>query len=275
MCREFLANRKTPVAAGNSLPQEDPSRSTLCAPRSTIVSPPLPDFAQLALPYDLYTDEDVAHRVIYVEASRGCPFECEFCLSSLDVPVRNAPLDRFLAAMESLLDRGVQQFKFVDRTFNLNLKTSTSILQFFWERYRPGLFVHFEMIPDRLPASLREIITKFPPGALQFEVGIQTFNERVAALISRRQDNAKAEENLRWLRAETGVHVHADLIVGLPGEDLESFAGGLRPAGRAPTAGDPGRPSQAASRHAHRPPRSGMADGVQPASAVRGSPDAS
>jgi radical SAM superfamily enzyme YgiQ (UPF0313 family) len=194
---------------------------------TTILQAQPPTFDKLALPYDLYTDEDIAHRVIYVEASRGCPFECEFCLSSLDVPVRNAPLDKFLAAMQSLLDRGVRQFKFVDRTFNLNIKFSSAILQFFWERYRPGLFVHFEMIPDRLPHSLRSIIERFPAGALQFEVGIQTFNERVAELISRRQDNAKAEANLRWLREKTGVHVHADLIVGLPGEDLESFATGF------------------------------------------------
>ncbi|HUI06593.1 MAG TPA: DUF4080 domain-containing protein [Verrucomicrobiae bacterium] len=207
--------------------QSPAPRSTLHASRPTIVAAPPPTFDQLVLPYDLYTAEDVAHRVIYVEASRGCPFECEFCLSSLDVPVRNAPLDKFLAAMQSLLDRGVRQFKFVDRTFNLNVKFSSAILQFFWERYTPGLFVHFEMIPDRLPEALRHIIRKFPPGALQFEVGIQTFNERVAERISRRQDNAKAEENLRWLRAETGVHVHADLIVGLPGEDLDSFAAGF------------------------------------------------
>jgi hypothetical protein len=87
--------------------------------------------------------------------------------------------------------------------------------------------VHFEMIPDRLPEPLRAIIAQFPPGALQFEVGIQTFNERVAALISRRQDNTKAEAALRWLCEQTGVHVHADLIVGLPGEDAASFAAGF------------------------------------------------
>ncbi len=197
------------------------------APRPHIIPAPLPDFNRLALPYDLYTDADIAHRVIYVEASRGCPYECEFCLSSLDVPVRNAPLEPFLAAMQRLLDCGVRQFKFVDRTFNLNLQTSSTILRFFLERYRPGLFVHFELIPDRLPQALRELIREFPPGALQFEVGIQTFNEDVAKLISRRQDNAKAEEKLRWLRAETGVHVHADLIVGLPGEDVASFAAGF------------------------------------------------
>ena len=196
-------------------------------PASKIIPAPLSDFDRLALPYELYTDTDIAHRVIYVEASRGCPFECEFCLSSLDIPVRNAPLDAFLAAMQRLLDRGVRQFKFVDRTFNLNLKTSSAILQFFLDRYRPGLFVHFEMIPDRLPEALRRPIKEFPPGALQFEVGIQTFNEEVAKLISRHQDNVKVEENLRWLREDTGVHVHADLIVGLPGEYLASFAAGF------------------------------------------------
>jgi len=195
--------------------------------RPHIIPSPLPDFDWLVLPYDLYTDTDIAHRVIYVEASRGCPYECEFCLSSLDVPVRNAPLEPFLAGMQDLLDRGVRRFKFVDRTFNLNLKISSAILRFFLERYRPGLFVHFEMIPDRLPQTLRELIREFPPGVLQFEVGIQTFNEEVAKLISRRQDNAKAEENLRWLREETGVHVHADLIVGLSGEGLASFAAGF------------------------------------------------
>ena len=192
-----------------------------------VIAADLPQFAQLKLPYDLYTADDIAHRVIYVEASRGCPYECEFCLSSLDIPVRQAPAAEFLAAMDSLLDRGVRQFKFVDRTFNLNLKTSRAILSFFLERYRPGLFLHFEMIPDRLPDSLRDLIRQFPNGALQFEVGIQTFNDDVAVLISRRQDNALVEANLRWLREATGVHVHADLIVGLPGESVDSFGRGF------------------------------------------------
>jgi hypothetical protein len=100
-------------------------------------------------------------------------------------------------------------------------------LQFFLERYEPGMFFHFEMVPDRLPESLREIIAKFPPGALQFEVGIQTFNEETGALIKRRQNYARLEDNFRFLRGETGVHIHADLIVGLPGETVESFAAGF------------------------------------------------
>jgi hypothetical protein len=89
------------------------------------------------------------------------------------------------------------------------------------------LFVHFEMVPDRLPDGLRDIIARFPPGALQFEVGIQTFNAEVSKLISRRQNYDRLAENLRFLRQHTGVHVHADLIAGLPGETLDSFGEGF------------------------------------------------
>ena len=196
-------------------------------PAVKIIPAPLPEPAQLALPYEFYNDEDIAHRIIYVEASRGCPFTCEFCLSSLDVPVRQFPLPALLAELQKLLDRGVSQFKFVDRTFNLNIVTGKAILQFFLDRHRHGLFLHFEMIPDRLPEALREVIAQFPPGALQFEVGIQTFDETVSKNISRRQDYTRMADNIQFLRKQTGVHIHADLIAGLPGETLESFAAGF------------------------------------------------
>ncbi len=192
-----------------------------------IIPAELPDVGRLQLPYSLYNENDIAHRVIYVEASRGCPFHCEFCLSSLDVALRQFPLAPFLASLDELLKRGLRHFKFVDRTFNLNVAISQAILEFFLSRREPGLFLHFEMIPDRLPENLRSLIARFPVGALQFEVGIQTFNESVSISISRRQDYGKLEENLRYLRQQTGVHVHADLIVGLPGETMESFAAGF------------------------------------------------
>jgi len=196
-------------------------------PPQKIIAAQLPDFSQLSLPYAFYDDRDIAHRVIYVEASRGCPFTCEFCLSSLDIPVRQVPLPALLEQLARLLERGVKQFKFVDRTFNLNVNVSRTILEFLLMRYEPGCFFHFEMIPDRLPDALREILIKFPTGALQFEVGIQTFNQQVGALIKRRQNYERLEDNLKFLRSATGVHIHADLIAGLPGESLASFAAGF------------------------------------------------
>jgi hypothetical protein len=192
-----------------------------------IIPAELPDFSRLTPPYSLYTGDDLAHRIVYVEASRGCPFTCEFCLSSLDIPVRAVPLPVLLEQLRHLLDRGLKQFKFVDRTFNLNVAVSKTILEFFLERAQPGHFFHFEMIPDRLPEALREVIARFPPGMLQFEVGIQTFNPAVGQFISRRQNYEKLADNFTYLRQHTGVHIHADLIVGLPGETLESFAAGF------------------------------------------------
>ncbi len=196
-------------------------------PPGKILHAALPRMEDLAMPYALYSTEDLAHRVVYVEASRGCPFTCEFCLSSLDIPVRAVALERFLPAMQSLLDRGLKHFKFVDRTFNLNLNTARAILEFFLARLCPGLFLHFEMVPDRLPEALREIIARFPPGVLQFEVGIQTFDAATGHNISRRQNFDRLASNLEFLRSQTGAHVHADLIVGLPGEDLITFGRGF------------------------------------------------
>jgi hypothetical protein len=91
----------------------------------------------------------------------------------------------------------------------------------------PDLFVHFEMVPDRFPQALRDVVAKFPAGSLQLEVGVQSLNPSVGELISRRQDVAKLLDNLRFLRQETQAYLHVDLIVGLPGEDLASFATGF------------------------------------------------
>jgi radical SAM superfamily enzyme YgiQ (UPF0313 family) len=190
--------------------------------------PPLSD---IELPYREFSDADLAHRVLYVEASRGCPFKCEFCLSALDKTAWAFDLNPFLQELGILYSRGARNFKFVDRTFNLKIEASAQILQFFLDRLQndsaQGLLVHFEVIPDHLPDRLKELIAQFPAGVLQFEVGIQSFNEEVQQRISRRQDNAKTEANLRWLLTESNAHLHTDLIFGLPGETLQSFAEGF------------------------------------------------
>jgi radical SAM superfamily enzyme YgiQ (UPF0313 family) len=186
-----------------------------------------PSLSAVRMPYAEFTEEDIARRFIYVEASRGCPFKCEFCLSSLDKTAWAFDLDRFMGELESLYDRGARHFRFVDRTFNLKAAVGTRILEFFLERLDEKAFIHFEVIPDHLPEKLKGAIARFPAGSLQFEVGIQTWNEDVQALISRRQDNARAAANLRWLREHSNALIHVDLIAGLPGEDLESFGRGF------------------------------------------------
>jgi hypothetical protein len=206
----------------------------LAAPTGSIEWPKLmpgeqPPLADLQLPYTLYSNEDIAQRTLYVEASRGCPYKCEFCLSALDKTAWAFALPRFLAELEGLYQRGARQFKFIDRTFNLKIDTSLAILEFFLARMRTDdpVFLHFEVVPDHLPDRLKACIERFPPGSLQFEIGIQSLNPSVQALISRRQDNTKALDNLRYLRTQTNAHLHVDLIFGLPGEDLASFGAGF------------------------------------------------
>lgn len=179
--------------------------------------------SELELPYQYYSDEDLKNRLLYVEASRGCPFKCEFCLSSLDTASNPFELESFLEQMETLYQRGARNFKFIDRTFNLNIKTTMQIMQFFLDKMSDDLFLHFEVVPDHLPRKLKELLTQFPQGSLQFEIGIQTFNPEVQANISRKQNNAKSKDNLIWLRENTHAHIHADLIFGLPGETFDSF----------------------------------------------------
>jgi len=178
----------------------------------------------LEMPYQYYSDEDIRNRLIYVEASRGCPFKCEFCLSSLDKTAMPFDLDTFLKEMDSLYTRGARNFKFIDRTFNLKVSTSVAILEFFLQRMSDDLYLHFEVIPDNLADKLKAVLIKFPANSLQFEIGVQTFDTRIQKLISRKQNNQKTRENLLWLRENTGAHIHADLIFGLPADNLENFA---------------------------------------------------
>ena len=196
-------------------------------PLMKVIAGEQPALDAIALPYNEYTADDLTNRLLYVEASRGCPFKCEFCLSSLDKTAWAFDLDMFMAELDALYQRGARNFKFVDRTFNLKVDFSVRILQFFLDKLTPDLFIHFEVVPDSLHDRLKELIAQFPAGSLQFEVGIQSFNPEVQQRISRRQDNIKTADNLRWLVTQSNAHVHADLIFGLPGETLESFAIGF------------------------------------------------
>jgi radical SAM superfamily enzyme YgiQ (UPF0313 family) len=203
LCRDLLSGRQ-------------PAERMICL---------LPDLEKVRLPYELYSDEDIANRIIYLEASRGCPFGCEFCLSALDSRVRKFEGDKILAAIERLWQRGARRFKFIDRT--LQLAITPKLLGFFLDRLVPELFVHFELVPGQLSPELFELIAAFPQGTLQLEVGVQSFDQDVCSRITRRHDLVQVEKNLVRLLSKTKAHLHTDLVVGLPGETLESLEAGF------------------------------------------------
>ena len=212
-----------------------------------IVDGGLPELDSLVLPYDEYSDDDLKQRIIYVESSRGCPFSCEFCLSSREKKVRSFNLDRLLPAFDRLISRGCRGFKFIDRTFNLDIESCTRILDFFYHRWPredsgalvspkatrqvalgvkrgESFFLHFEVVPDRFDERLLKSLSRFPAGGVQLEMGVQTLNPEIGSLISRKVDPDATARNLKLIRGRTGAHVHADLIIGLPGEDEKGFA---------------------------------------------------
>lgn len=191
-----------------------------------VINSPKVDLENIVLPYDDYTDFDIKNRHIYVEMARGCPFECEFCLSSIDTKMRYLSIEVFLEQIDKLWLRGARNFKFIDRTFNIKISYAKAILNYFLEK-EEEYFLHFEVIPDNFPQELRELIKKFKAGSLQLEVGIQTLNLDVAKEIHRNLRIDKIKDNLKFLSQETHAHMHIDLIIGLPSETIESFGKNL------------------------------------------------
>ena len=187
--------------------------------------------AEIKSGYRLYTDEDLSGKLVYVEAGRGCPFGCEFCQSANRggaANVREFPLEPFFTEMEDLIQRGAKTFKFLDRTFNLNIERSVKIMEFFLNKINKKSFVvHFEMVPSRFPPELVDTLARFPPDTLRLEIGIQTLNPDVSACIGRPSKPEQELETLRLLAEKTNAIMHVDLIAGLPGEDMGSFAKGF------------------------------------------------
>ncbi len=193
-----------------------------------IVAASPPDLTKLALPYHEFSPHDLAHRAIYVESSRGCPHHCAFCLSALDSGVRHLDEAPFHEAITQLLDAGVRNLRFVDRSFNLGGARACRLLDLLLARTHDTPFcVHLELTPDELNAAIRERLAQFPAGALHVEVGIQTLDPAVAARIGRPMDPERVGEGVRFLTKQTQAAVHADLIAGLPGETPTSFAAGF------------------------------------------------
>ena len=188
-------------------------------------------FESTASPYCNEYFSSLGNRIAYIESSRGCPFSCAFCLSGRCGKVRFLPLERVKSEMILLSDMGAKTVKFVDRTFNCKPKRAVEILSFIRDEYgkriKDDVCFHFEIAADILTEEIFSVISQLPVGAVQFEVGIQSFNEETLSKINRKTNVDLVESNVKRLLSFGNCHVHIDLIAGLPLEDYDSFVRGF------------------------------------------------
>lgn len=175
------------------------------------------------LPF-LYEDlSQFEHRIIYYESSRGCPFRCSYCLSSIDKTVRLRDLETVKKELQFFLDRNVPQVKFIDRTFNCNHDHAMEIWRYIKE-YDNGITnFHFEIAADLLNEEELRLLNTLRPGAAQMEIGVQTTNPQTIREIRRRMDVDQLKRIVERLHQGKNIHIHLDLIAGLPYEDYQSF----------------------------------------------------
>lgn len=192
--------------------------------KGPVVNPPQELIADLALIPSPYNRIDgLENKIAYVESSRGCPFNCQYCLSSTIQGVRFFPLERTKAELKRLVESGVKQVKFVDRTFNCQKKHALEVMSFLAE-WNPEANFHFEIEGELLDEEILDFLKGVPAGLFQFEVGVQSTNPKTLQLIDRRTDLARLESNVRAVKAGGNIAQYLDLIAGLPGEDYQSFA---------------------------------------------------
>lgn len=180
------------------------------------------DLSALPFPYDDESIEAVSDRIIYYESMRGCPFQCSYCLSSTLQQVRFLPLERVFGELDFFIRHGVKQVKFVDRTFNVDIRRTKAIIAWLVEKKCSTNF-HFEIAGDLLDDALLEIIEKAPEGLMQFEIGVQSTNDETLEAITRKTDLNKIREYVKRLIGFKNCHVHVDLIAGLPKETYAVF----------------------------------------------------
>ncbi len=169
---------------------------------------------------DVQEDE---HRIIYYESSRGCPFSCSYCLSSIDKTMDFRSVERVCRELDFFLERKVPQVKFVDRTFNCRKEHALPILKHILEHDNGVTNFHFEMAADLLDEDYLTVLESMRSGAVQLEIGVQSTNERTIREINRRMDFGKVAAAVTRILKKDNIHVHLDLIAGLPYEDMDSF----------------------------------------------------
>ncbi len=168
-------------------------------------------------------EEEFKNRIVYYETSRGCPYRCSYCLSSIDKSVRFRPMDMVKRELDFFLEHKVPQVKFIDRTFNCKHSHAMEIWQYIYEHDNGITNFHFEIAADIITEEELELLSKLRPGQVQLEIGVQTTNPQTLKEIRRVTDMDKLQDNVARLRGFHNIHLHLDLIVGLPFEDKKSF----------------------------------------------------
>lgn len=178
-------------------------------------------------PYSKEFFESLGGRICYIETSRGCPFRCAFCLSGRCSSLRFFDIETVKENIILLANSGTKTVKFVDRTFNANPRRANEILNFIKDNYGTkipkGVCFHFEIAGDILTVDTLDILSQMPTGAVQLEIGMQSFNEDTLSAINRKTDTKKLIKNIKTLLNFNNMHIHIDLIAGLTGEDMRSF----------------------------------------------------
>ncbi|MCR5295592.1 MAG: DUF4080 domain-containing protein [Lachnospiraceae bacterium] len=234
ICRE--GERPFKELAALALAEDDPRKllkrvreelpgAAYLADGSLRLNPALPvtseDFDRIPFPYDDLRPFD--NRILYYESSRGCPFSCSYCLSSIDKHVRFRSLDKVFSELRFFIEKRVPQVKFIDRTFNCNHERTKRIWTFLRDHDKGLTNFHFEIGADLLDEEELAILEGLRPGLVQLEIGIQSTNPETLAAIRRVTDLPRLYANIRRLRRARNINLHLDLIAGLPYEDLASF----------------------------------------------------
>lgn len=192
----------------------------------TTITPPRPKLDLNAMPSPHRFKEDVpalANRVVYFETSRGCPFSCQFCLSSIEVGVRYFDMERVKADLTYLIDSGAKLIKFVDRTFNIKRDYALEIFRFLIDNHR-GCVFQFEITADIMRPEVLDFLAEHaPPGIFRFEIGVQSTNDPTNLAVQRRQNFAKLTRTVVKVKESGKIDQHLDLIAGLPHEDYDTF----------------------------------------------------
>ncbi len=187
--------------------------------------PPKIDLRELPSPFRF--EEDLPHlskRIQYIETSRGCPFSCQFCLSSIEVGVRYFNREKIKEDIRFLMDNGARTIKFVDRTFNISRSYAMEMFQFLIDEHQPGVVFQFEITADIMrPEVIQFLNDNAPRGLFRFEIGVQSTNDLTNTLVKRRQNFEKLKRTVTMVKEGGKIDQHLDLIAGLPEEDYASF----------------------------------------------------